>query len=274
MSSRWPDISANSPWRSRQIASRSSSSNWCRGIKFVLGSDRIADAASECQLAGVECLGEAAWRIAFHAAQAHQAAEGVGGEPGARPLRRKRLQQRTDLPVDHRLRQRHVQVRLTQIAVVLRDLVLEDQVVAKSVPGKLREDAMILVSILEAMRQDDIGVEVRFQHLEAILDFGPMPRKVAAAERMDLERELPWAQQARESGFGLPAALALRREHGAMEPDLRVGGPPALQRPAAADLDVVAVRAEAQHGARLGLHAKLDPRLGTHDAVARRSGRV
>ena len=41
-------------------------------------------------------------------------------------------------------------VRRAEVAVVLRDLVLEDQVVAEGVPGELRDEAVVLVEIARA----------------------------------------------------------------------------------------------------------------------------
>ena len=57
---------------------------------------------------------------------------------------------------------RHVNVRLTEIAIPLRDLVFENGVIAERVPGQVADLAVILVRIVAPMREDQIGIRVAF----------------------------------------------------------------------------------------------------------------
>ena len=58
------------------------------------------------------------------------------------------------------------------VAVVLRHLVLEDQVVAEGVPGQLAADPVILVQVGALVGEDDVGREICLQLFE-VLD--PLP---------------------------------------------------------------------------------------------------
>ena len=68
------------------------------------------------------------------------------------------------------LLQSHVGVRAPEVAVPLRDLVLEDEVVTEGVPGQVAHEAVVLVEIVARMCQDKIGVDPGLQALEDVLD--------------------------------------------------------------------------------------------------------
>ena len=63
----------------------------------------------------------------------------------------------------------HKHVGNTQIPVVLRNLILKDEVVSKGIPGQFAEEPMILVSIVASMGEDQIGRNRRFQFLKDAL---------------------------------------------------------------------------------------------------------
>ena len=85
-----------------------------------------------------ECLRDALGRPALHATQTRQRAEGFGVEPILGALRGEVLVQQRDLALERRLRERLVNIGPAEVAVPLGDLVLEDQVVTKRVPGQPR----------------------------------------------------------------------------------------------------------------------------------------
>src|SRR5687768_16496335 len=99
----------------------------------------------EDRLADVERLRETGRRPALDAAQAQERVESLLAKPAAAVLRPEMLQQVPYLACRDRTRERHVEVRLPEVALVLRDLVLKDQVVAPGLPGDLGGDAMVLV---------------------------------------------------------------------------------------------------------------------------------
>src|SRR6185503_7546458 len=80
-------------------------------------------------LASVERLRESGSRAGLNAAQPHQREEGVLGEPVLVALRREALDHRARLALRGRRVDRDEEVGRAEIAVVLGDLVLEDQVV-------------------------------------------------------------------------------------------------------------------------------------------------
>ena len=51
----------------------------------------------------------------------------------------------------------HERIGRADVPVVLRDLVLEDQVVAERVPRQLGDEAMVLVQIGALVREDQVG---------------------------------------------------------------------------------------------------------------------
>ena len=72
-----------------------------------------------------------------------------------------------------------------QVAVVLGNLVLEDEMVAKRVPGELRCESVILVPIVAVVREDQVGGDDGFQVLEELLDVSSAVRKEAVSEVPD-----------------------------------------------------------------------------------------
>ncbi len=110
---------------------------------------------------------------------------------------------------------------------------------------------MVLVPVGESVGQDDIGSQGGLELLEGLLDLQGLPRKETVAE---LEKAQLWALLARQEACGGRAGLLLAHrvtgEYGPMEARSGVLSSPANQCRSAADLDVVAVRAEAKHGGR------------------------
>ena len=120
--------------------------------------------------------------------------------------------------------------------------------VAPGVPAELGDEAVVLVPVRERVREDQVRVELALEILEALLDPQALPRQEAVAERERVQPLGPVrAQEAERALPGLAQPRPVGAEHGPV--DLRARRPleQPQQRPAAADLDVVAVRADAQH---------------------------
>ena len=58
-----------------------------------------------------------------------------------------------------RLVERDEEVGRAEVAVVLRDLVLEDEVVAERVPGELAGQPVVLVQVLARVGEDEVGLD-------------------------------------------------------------------------------------------------------------------
>ena len=80
------------------------------------------------------------WCAAFHAPQPHQPQKCFGAEPVPIALTAKRGLEVLDFAHARLAVQRDEAVRVTEIIVVLRDLVLEHEVIPKSVPGQIRDE--------------------------------------------------------------------------------------------------------------------------------------
>src|SRR5690349_17338374 len=126
--------------------------------------------AGQRELAAIERLGVSRRRVGLHPAQPENGAEQILGEPLAAHLAREAADDRVDLALDQRFVQRHEDVRRAQVAIVLRDLVLEDPMIAKRVPGELGDRAMVLVQILPPVGEDQIGCDGALEGLELVLD--------------------------------------------------------------------------------------------------------
>src|SRR5712692_1946878 len=89
---------------------------------------------SDHQLAAVERLGSSCGRVRLHSPKAHQRLKDVLAEPVLVALRCEVSENRLDLSLRGRLGQMDEQVRRTEVPVVLRNLVLEDQMIPEGVP--------------------------------------------------------------------------------------------------------------------------------------------
>ena len=76
-------------------------------------------------------------------------------------LRRKHLEQATDLVLADVLRKRHEQIGAPEVAVIFHDLVFEDHVVAPGVPGQLRDETVVLVPVVVVVGQNEVRREAR-----------------------------------------------------------------------------------------------------------------
>jgi hypothetical protein len=57
----------------------------------------------------------------------------------------------------NRLLERHKHGGSSHISIVLRNLILKDQVISEGIPGKFAEQPMILVGIVASMGKDQVG---------------------------------------------------------------------------------------------------------------------
>src|SRR5436190_529495 len=123
-------------------------------------SENLTSVESHPKLSSVKSLGKTAGRGAFNSAQSHQRAERVGRKPVLVSLALEVAQQRGDFALGDFAGHRHVNIRSAEVAVVFWNFVLEHEMTPERVPGEIRQHAMILVSIVAKMRQDEIGFEL------------------------------------------------------------------------------------------------------------------
>src|SRR6185436_6984105 len=142
---------------------------------------------SETQLPAVKGFREAAGCRALDAADARERAEGIRCEPRTRALRWEALHEAADLVLELLGGERDVDVRVPEVALVLRDLVLEHEVRAERVPGQLRDEPVVLVPVVQMMREDDVGRDLRLDLLERFLDQLALGRHEGVAEVVEMK---------------------------------------------------------------------------------------
>src|SRR5215467_9006555 len=82
--------------------------------------------------------------------------------------------QQIDLSLKRARRDRYIEVRLTDVSIPLRNLVFKNAMISERVPCQTADVTVILVRIISAMREDDIRIRSRLQHLEPRLDCFPL----------------------------------------------------------------------------------------------------
>ena len=201
---------------------------------MVLGSRPAASPCSQNDLPSVEGLCISVRSIRLHAAKPEDAQEEILREPPPIPLGLEVREEVLDLPLGKPIVEMDEDVGGTQVAVVLGNLVLEDEMVAKRVPGELRCESVILVPIVAVVREDQIGGDDRFQVLEELLDVSSAVRKETVSEVPD-DDLLPLAPV--EKGLGacvhLVCPLAVSAQDDPADLDAWMGRDQPKDRPAA-----------------------------------------
>src|SRR5688572_25110953 len=162
-------------------------------------------------------------------------------------LARKVLSEKLELAAHELLVQRDEEVRRSQVTVVFRYLVLEDEMIPEGVPSELAGESMILVQIVSRVREDDIGTYF-LQLLERLFDIRTRIGKEALAMCEHPNVVALRRLQKRTCARGcLVATGALGREDDPGDMIFRTGTGQHQQRYAAADIDVVCMTANRQH---------------------------
>ena len=144
-------------------------------------------------------------------------------EPAPVELRREVREDQPDLPCCDLLRQVDERIGRADVPVVLRDLVLEDQVVAERVPRQLGDEAMVLVQIGALVREDQVGRHVSLQLLEVLLHGDAGVREEAVAKALhDNPRRRISRQEILRAPPSLVSPIAVSAQHDPDDVGLRV----------------------------------------------------
>ena len=161
-----------------------------------------------------------------------------------------------ELVLDDVFLERDIEVGAPEVAVPLRDLVLEDEVIAERVPGELAGEAVVLVAVVARVREHEIGVDA-FQILEDLLDSLADVRHERVPEPVDDDLG---AGRARQEVLGARPRLALpvtvRAEHDPRDLEVGVVADQREDGAAATDLDVVRMAADRQQASKRRLAAE------------------
>src|SRR5579863_1459697 len=136
---------------------------------------------SEDELTAVERLSVPAGSIAFHPAQSEKCEKSVLLEPMLATLGRESIHQIANLLLNDLGFKWHKDAGSSHVPVVLRNFILEDQVVSKRVPGELCQQPVVLMCVPAVMGKDQVGGN-RLQPLEGFLHFGTFERHKAIGE--------------------------------------------------------------------------------------------
>src|SRR5215467_5757917 len=175
-------------WSRSRSSSSSSVGNAVVVMSRILG--RRAERAAvggevEHGLAAVEALGVAARRVGLHPAQTHHGHERLPPEPVLVVLAGEALEDVGHLRLVMGRLERDEQIRRAEVAVVLRDLLFQDEMTAEGVPGELADQPVVLVEVAPGVREHEIGLDAALELFEELLDARAFERKEAVAKVLD-----------------------------------------------------------------------------------------
>src|SRR5512132_589415 len=240
-----------------------------RRALMIVGNDvfsRWSDfVGSQDRLSTVEAFGQSRRRIRLQATKTQRRHEQISCEPALAALTPVTGKNDVDLPLADRFRQRREQPGRSEVTVVFRNLVFQDEVVAERVPGQLRNRAVVLVQVLPVMREHEVRKYVPLQVLEAFFYRGTLVGKETVGELVNRHAFFASAEEkAPSSQARFLGAQRRRTEHDPVHRQAGVLFQQAKQRSAASDLDVVAMGSQAEHHSQIpGVSAQADRE---HDA--------
>ena len=82
-----------------------------------------------------------------------------------------RIHDVADFLLTHFQLERHEHARLSQVTVVFRNLILQNQMVPKGIPGQFRDKAMVLMGVLAIVSEDKVRGDLVLQLFKDRFDF-------------------------------------------------------------------------------------------------------
>lgn len=119
---------------------------------------------------------------ALDTAQTHQASKQIFAEPVQRALTGEVPDQVIALLRYISFAEGHEEIGMAEIAVVLGDLIFENEMIAEGVPGQLGQHPMVLVAVMAMVGENDIRGNLQLQRFEPVLDFTHGLREVTIPE--------------------------------------------------------------------------------------------
>src|SRR5262245_3653954 len=133
----------------------------------------------------VEALGEARRRVRFHPAYAEDGQEEILREPTPITLCLKVTEHQLDLPLGDSLAETEENIGRSEVAVVLRELVLEDEVISERVPRQFGREPMVLMAVVRVMGEDEIRDKPGLQVFEYLLHLAADVRQKSVSVVVD-----------------------------------------------------------------------------------------
>ena len=137
---------------------------------------------------------------------------------------------------------------MPQVTIVFGDFVFEDQVIPKRVPGKLSDQAVILMSIQAPVGKHQVRNNTRFQYFESLLECTALVREKAVAEVKNLDfTALRSAEKPRRARPRLPSPNRGSAEDHPMDAQAPGRSQQLEEGTSTPDFNVIGVGAETQH---------------------------
>src|SRR3989344_5523455 len=206
--------------------------------------------SDDCLFA-IESLGVAAGGVRFDTPDSEERQKSVLREPVFLPLRLVTAHEMIQLATAESLVELDEKVRRPHVSVVLEYLVFKDQVIAKAVPREFRDEPMVLMQIVAIVGEDQVRLHSAPQFFEIVLDLLADVREEAVLEVLDDDLARTRArQEKRRALLRFPGALRIGTEDHPVKLQVRVVLNELENGSTAADLDVVAMCAQAQNSAQ------------------------
>ena len=158
--------------------------------------------------------------------------------------------QQIDLAPERSCRNWHVDIGLTHIAVPFRNLVFENEMISKRIPGQASDLAMVLMRVVSPMREDHIGIDARASSASNH-DLIASPCSGKKPSRKAITSICVLAAAARKSAADALASCSrspAAAEHAPMNVEANAALDQAEKRRAGADLDIIRMGAQTQDG--------------------------
>jgi hypothetical protein len=142
----------------------------------------------------------------------------------------------------------HEHIWLAEVSVELGDFVLQNEVVSKSIPGKIGKDPVVLVAVIPIMSEYQVRLKLALELLEKFFDFLALEREEAAPKVLD--QDLTFARVPQELLGTRPGFLGATTFSAKDYPEaMQTGHFPchSENRSSAADLDIIGVRPEQEN---------------------------
>src|SRR5947209_19915867 len=118
--------------------------------------------------------------------------------------------------------------------------------IPKGIPSQITQDAVVLMQVLAEVREDQAGVDQPLKILKGFLDFAPLRGEKAVTKIVNDNLAGPDSPQEKPRAVpGFPLTDFVTTEDDPNHADVLVTPEKAQKGPAAADLNVVTVGAEA-----------------------------
>jgi len=190
-------------------------------------------------------------RIRFDAPETLQSQEGILGKPLLGALGSKRLADISGFSFTSLAIQTHEEIWRAEIAIIFRDFVLQDEVVAKRIPSQFTDHSVILVKVIAVMGQNQIRLKLSLElfkfRFQAFVQRGKIAVTVAAKNDFP---GLCCDEEQFRSPYRFPLSNGRAAKYIPVNFAIRLFVKEAENCAATSDFDVVGVRPQAKHAAR------------------------